>query len=219
MLLTNFTILILVLVGFASLLVHGELGATGLGATAGAVAIFAIGIAYTAVLAFRRRLRRRSLTSVTLRSHRALRRFLPRWAPARRRLFSFQHHLDEGLDFVLARKHRMLGPAAWILLDWFMTMGILWWAFRVLHHPLAPGLVLIGMGVGLVLSFVSIVPGGLGIVEGSMTAVFVGLGVPFDTAVMAVLIFRSAYYVIPVLVSLLFFHGLVRQLAGTPARV
>ncbi len=72
---------------------------------------------------------------------------------------------------------------------------------------------MIGFSVGICLSLVSIVPGGLGIMEGSMTAVFVGLSVPFETAVVAVLIFRLTYHVLPLLLSLFFFHGLMLQAA------
>jgi uncharacterized membrane protein YbhN (UPF0104 family) len=55
------------------------------------------------------------------------------------------------------------------------------------------------------------VPGGLGVMETSMTAVFVSLGVPAEPAVVAVLIFRVAYYILPLLVSLFFFHGVMLQ--------
>ena len=44
-----------------------------------------------------------------------------------------------------------------------------------------------------------------------MTAVFVSLKVPLEASVLAVLIFRLTYQVIPLVVSLFLFHGLVRQ--------
>ena len=59
-------------------------------------------------------------------------------------------------------------------------------------------------------SLVSLAPGGIGILEGSMTGVFVTLGIPLETAVVAVLIFRFAYYAVPFLVSLIFFRGMLR---------
>jgi uncharacterized membrane protein YbhN (UPF0104 family) len=39
--------------------------------------------------------------------------------------------------------------------------------------------------------------------EGSMAAVFVTLGVQFEQAVVAILIYRAAYYGLPILASLL----------------
>ena len=78
---------------------------------------------------------------------------------------------------------------------------------------MAPGIVIVGFAVGVCVSLASLVPGGLGIMESSMTAVFVSLGVPLEPAVVAVLIFRLVYYVLPLLVSLFFFHGLMGQVA------
>jgi uncharacterized membrane protein YbhN (UPF0104 family) len=49
--------------------------------------------------------------------------------------------------------------------------------------------------------------------ESSMTAVFVSLSVPLERAVVAVLIFRLAYYVLPLLTSLFLFHGLMLEAA------
>ena len=102
-------------------------------------------------------------------------------------------------------------PTAWILFDWVLTVGVLWAAFWAVNKPLPLSVVIMGFGVGLFFSLVSFVPGGLGIMEGSMTAVFVSLKVPYESSVLAVLIFRLTYQVIPLVVSLFLFHGLVRQ--------
>jgi uncharacterized protein (TIRG00374 family) len=111
----------------------------------------------------------------------------------------------------------MLVPAAWITFDWVLTLGIIWVAFRSVGHPIPLGLVLIGFGVGVVLSLVGVIPGGLGIMEGSMTAVYVSLGVPLEPTVVAVIIFRFAYYVVPLLISVFLFRGLLRQVVRPPA--
>jgi uncharacterized protein (TIRG00374 family) len=135
----------------------------------------------------------------------------PRWTPRRARLNRFLRGLHHGLEFLLRRKRRMIAPTAWILFDWVLTVGVLWAAFWAVNNPLPPSVVMMGFGVGLFFSLVSFVPGGLGIMEGSMTAVFVSLRVPLEPSVLAVLIFRLTYQVVPLLVSLFFFHGLVRQ--------
>ena len=55
-----------------------------------------------------------------------------------------------------------------------------------------------------------------------MVTVFKSLGVPIETSVVAVLIFRLTYQVVPLVVSLFLFHGVVRQalrqVAGGGAR-
>lgn len=44
-----------------------------------------------------------------------------------------------------------------------------------------------------------------------MAAIFVSLGVPFETAVVAVLLFRVAYYLLPLVISVFFFRNMMGQ--------
>jgi len=209
--LTNFTLLFFVLIGFVTLVARYDLSSVALVAASTAVIAFSAGLAWAAVLVYQRRLRRRTLLFAAETAHRILRRVAPRWTPRRVRLWRLQHNLNEGLEFLLARKAHIIGPAWWITLDWVLTIGILFAAFRAVHYPIAPGLVMIGFAVGICLSMVSLVPGGLGVMESSMTAVFVSLGVPLEPAVVAVIIFRVAYYLVPLVISLFFFRGLMAR--------
>jgi uncharacterized protein (TIRG00374 family) len=209
--LTNFTLLLVILGGFVTLLVSASLPRPAITAAAVAVCAFTAVLGWAVVLVFNRRLRRRTLFYLANAAHVVLRRVVPRWTPGRVHLWRFQHDLNAGLEFLLSTKSRMAAPAFWILLDWALTVSILWSAFRAVNHTIAPGLVVVGFAVGICLSLVSLVPGGLGVMETSMTAVFVSLGVPAEPAVVAVLIFRVAYYILPLLVSLFFFHGVMLQ--------
>lgn len=211
--LTNLTLLAFILLGFATLVAHHYLpGGTLVGAGV-VLATLTATLVYAAVLVLNRDLRRRTLFAVADGAHRLLRRLSPRWTPGRLRLWRFQHNLNEGFDFLLARKDRIIAPTLWITLDWVLTIAILWAAFRAVGHPVPPGIVVVGFAVGVCVSFASLVPGGLGIMESSMTAVFVSLSVPLEPAVVAVLIFRLVYYVLPLCLSLFLFHGLMGQVA------
>lgn len=211
--LTNLTLLAFILLGFATLVARHYLPeGTLIGALAVLLMLTAT-LAYAAILVLHRDLRRRTLFAVADGIHRLLRRVSPRWTPGRLKLWRFQHNLNEGFDFLLARKDRIIAPTLWITLDWVLTLAILWAAFRAVGYPVAAGIVIVGFAVGVCVSLASLVPGGLGIMESSMTAVFVSLGVPLEPAVVAVLIFRLVYYVLPLLVSLFLFHGLMGQVA------
>jgi len=211
--LTNFTLLFFILLGFTTLAVRHYVAGTAVVVAGAGVLLFAALLGYAVVLLYNRRLRRRTLFFIADAGHRLLRRTMPRLSPGRVRLWRFQHNLNQGLEFLLARKDRIVAPACWILLDWALTIAILWAAFRSVNYTIAPGLVVIGFAVGICLSLVSLVPGGLGVMESSMTAVFVSLSVPLEPAVLAVLIFRVAYYILPLLMSLFFFHGVMLQAA------
>jgi len=209
--LTNVTLLVFIVAAFISLMVRGQLDTWGLIVVGTMLGLFASILIGALVLARRPALRRRTLVNAAVGLHRRAHAWVPRWAPRRSRLWRFQRSIDQGLGFILVRKRRMLGPTLWIIADWFVTIAILWAAFQAVQHPLPLGVVMIGFGVGLLASLVSIVPGGLGIMEGSMAAVFVSLDVPLEPAVVAVLLFRVSYFLLPMVMSLFLFHGLIRQ--------
>jgi glycosyltransferase 2 family protein len=209
--LTNFTLLLFILLGFVALLLKPDMPPVVIAAASAGVAGFAAVLAWGVVLVYRRRLRRRTLFFVADAGHRLLRRLAPRWTPGRVKLWRFQHNLNQGLEFLLARKERMWLPTCWILIDWLMMIGILWAAFLAVDYPISPPLVVIGFAVGICLTLVPLVPGGLGVMDFSMTGVFVSMSVPLERAAVAVLIYRCAYYVLPLLTSLFLFPGVMRQ--------
>jgi uncharacterized protein (TIRG00374 family) len=209
--LTNFTLLFFILGGIVTLVVRKHIGGLPLVFAAAAVVGFAVLLVFVFVLAVRPELRRRTLLRLTVTIHALGRRFAPSWTPRRGRLAKFQHNLNQGFDFLLTRKRGMVAPTFWICFDWVLTIGVLWAAFWAVNNPLPLSIVIMGFGVGLLATLVSFVPGGLGVMEGSMTAVFVSLKVPMEPSVLAVLIFRLTYQVIPLVVSLFLFHGVVRQ--------
>lgn len=215
--LTNFTLLFFIVGGFVSLVLRRQLVGGELVAASVALVLFTAFIVWALFLVGHPRFRRRTLLWIAEALHRILQRVAPRWAPRRVRLWRFQHQLDQGFRFLLTRKRHMVWPTVWICIDWVFTCAILWSAFRAVQYPVSPGVVLVGFSIGLLFTLVSVVPAGLGLMEGSMAAVFVGLGVPLEPAVLAILIFRLAYHLIPLVLSLFLFHGVFGQAMRGPA--
>lgn len=210
-LLTNGVLLLFVLVGFRYLIESGSLEGTPLVAAMALVGIFGLVLLAMLTLLVHRRLRRRVLFLLAEAAHHVLRRFAPGKKPRRVHLWRLQRSLHHGLDFLLERKRHMIAPTLWIFLDWALTILVLHSAFLAVRHPIPLSFVIIGFAIGMVLSLVSLIPGGLGVMEGSMAAIFAGLGVPFETAVVAVLLFRIAYYFLPLFLSVFLFGGMLRQ--------
>jgi uncharacterized protein (TIRG00374 family) len=127
----------------------------------------------------------------------------------RARLTLFEAELHEGVDFLIARGTRMIAPLAYIGIDWFLMLATLYSAFYCVERPVPMHLVVIGFSTGVFLSIINLVPGGLGIMEGSMAAVFAAFGVPLETAVVATVIFRASYYVLPLALTLLFLRPML----------
>src|SRR5262249_61637977 len=122
--LTNFTLLLFIVLGFAALVTRHTLPAPALVVASAAVVVFAALLAWAVVLMYRRRLRRRTLFFIADAGHRLLRRLAPRWTPGRVRLWRFQHDLNAGLEFILARKDRLPGPAGWMQLEWVLPVAV-----------------------------------------------------------------------------------------------
>jgi uncharacterized protein (TIRG00374 family) len=202
-LLTNLVLLVFVMWGFALLLLSHNLVGRELVAAGGLLIGFALVIIVTCVALLRRKWRRGLLFSATRLVDRVLHRVAPHHRPRRSTLIRFQHNLNVGLDFLLQRPHDMLSPTFYIVLDWIFTLLVLYSAFVAIGTPIAMSAVIAGFAIGMFFSIASLVPGGLGIMEGSMAAVFVTLGVQFEQAVVAILIYRAAYYGLPILASLI----------------
>lgn len=123
-------------------------------------------------------------------------------------ILSFDNTFDRGaLQF---RRHRKL--VAWtitlMLSDWFFATATLWFCMDAMAAPIDVGILLTGFCVGMVLAFVSMIPGGLGVQEGSMIAIYVGFGIDPEQAVLAALAFRLIYQTLPFLVSLPLYNRL-----------
>jgi uncharacterized protein (TIRG00374 family) len=125
----------------------------------------------------------------------------------RARLEFFEAELHDGVDFLIARGVKMVAPLVYIGIDWFLMLATLYAAFACVEYPVPMHLVVIGFSTGVFLSVINLVPGGLGIMEGSMAAVFSSFGAPFETAVVATVIFRASYYVLPLVLTLLFLRS------------
>ncbi|MFM7735859.1 MAG: YbhN family protein [Alphaproteobacteria bacterium] len=215
-LLTNLTLLFFLAMGFYFLLAHASLGTAALVTAATMLGAFVLLTVLCLVLLVRPLARRRFLARSVLVGHRLARRVLPSHRlPRRIHLWQVAHNVNSGLDFMLSRWQSMLGPAGWIILDWLATLGVLKASFWCAGRSVPFAEVAVGFAIGMLASLVSLAPGGIGILEGSMTGVFATLGIPLETAVVAVLIFRFAYYAVPFLVSLLFFRGMLRA-SGVP---
>ena len=95
-----------------------------------------------------------------------------------------------------------------IVADWAFSLTALWFCFWAFDITLSPGQAASGFVIGTVAGVASLLPGGLGIQEASMAGIFALFGIPFESAVLASILYRAVYSIAPYLVSL----GLYRQI-------
>lgn len=213
---TNLVLSTFLFWGVLSLAIHGDpIGSSPFAALG--LFLLALVLCIAGILVVASRIVRRALFGGLLTVVDSLSRpFARRRVALRARLALFEEELHEGVDFLIAQRRRMVGPLLYVCLDWVLMLATLDAAFACVGRPVAVHVLVIGFSTGVFLSTVNLVPGGIGVMEGSMAAVFAGLGVTLEAAVVATLIFRICYYVVPLLLTLFFWRDVVG--AVSPSR-
>ena len=89
-------------------------------------------------------------------------------------------------------------PALGAVLNVAFDMLTLFFLFVAAGHSVSPGVLLAGYGLPLLLGKMAfVVPGGVGVVEGSMAALYNGLGIPDAITVVVVLGYRLISFWLP----------------------
>lgn len=133
---------------------------------------------------------------------------LSRWAQTVTQRFSgmaiedLHTSLSSGVRILRDRPGRGAAIFALIAVDWMTSAAALWFCFKALGEPLAPHVLMTGFVIGILTGVISMIPGGVGVQEGSMAGVFSLLGVPIEEALLAAILFRLVYYLLPYLAAL-----------------
>ena len=120
----------------------------------------------------------------------------------------FEGQLVEGLEKIREGKGGLTKTIAFTGLDWGLAMLTLHFCFLAVGIRLPLGHLSAGFTVGKAATLIPVLPGGMGAMEGSMAAVFDGLGVGWGEAFVAVILYRLAYYILPGLISIFVLWGL-----------
>jgi uncharacterized protein (TIRG00374 family) len=199
-------LLTLLPIGLTHLLATHSLAAGEIAGIAGVVLIAALALILASAVMFSSAVR----IVVFKRLSAAVRRLTHRDpAPS---LAGFDTTMTRGVAAIRQRPARLVVLLALVMTDWISSLIALGFCFDALGDWLKPGVLLTGFAVGVAVGLVSMVPGGLGVQDSSMAGIYALLGVPLEKAVLAAVLFRVVYYLIPFGVSLLFYWGLLRRL-------
>ena len=102
----------------------------------------------------------------------------------------------------MLRRGGWRGPAAAALLNTGFDMLTLYLFFAAAGHAVGLGLLLTGYGLPLLLGRISFLPGGVGVVEGTMAAVYASLGIPASVTVVVTLAYRLVSFWLPLVLGL-----------------
>jgi uncharacterized protein (TIRG00374 family) len=184
-------LLIVSLAGVLELLIIGKLSRP-VEIIIGAAAVLLCGLAVTIVWGGYHRTRLLKFAETASR----------RWARFRHRAY------DRDEDKRLARVFRAWdlfttgewkGPALGAVLNSLFDMLTLYLLFVAAGHVVKPGILLAGYGIALLVAKFTFVPGGIGVVDGGMVAIYAALGVPDAVSVVVVIAYRILSFWLPTL--------------------
>lgn len=117
------------------------------------------------------------------------------------RLVEIRNSLEETIQFLHRGWLQLLVVFFWVCMDWGFTALALFFCFRAVGLDLPLGLLLVGFTVMNLTSNFSVGAAGLGISEVFLAGIFKLLGVGFEKALVAALLFRFVFYLLPMAVS------------------
>ena len=205
-LLTNVMLVVFILYGLLHMIASGNLDA-GSAAAVVTVSVLLFGFLGSCLLMVYRQSARDLLLGKVLDVIESILKRFDHFDHFKVRLHRFFLHIDEGMEFFAERPRAMIGPLAWIFLDWVFTIAVLYAAFYSVGSDVGYSDVVIAFSVAIVVAVVSFVPGGVGVLDGTLFAMFARTGMPDEQIVLALMIFRMSFYVIPVLLSLVLARG------------
>ena len=126
------------------------------------------------------------------------------------RLNSFEESFTRGLTLLRGHRGRLLGLLAAIIGDWLFWVAAIWFCYAALGIRLNVGVMLSGYFIAIAAGALSMLPGGMGVQDGSMAGVYALLGVPFGPALLAAVLFRVVCYLIPFAIGLGIYWRLMR---------
>jgi uncharacterized protein (TIRG00374 family) len=128
---------------------------------------------------------------------------------------SWLAQLDDSLTLGTQAIRRKPYKLVWILLltllDFTCSLLAMAFVFDALGPAVKAGTLVAGYVIGIMAGLLSMVPGGLGVQEGSMAGIYAMMGIRLEQAVLAAILFRILYYLLPYFLILPFYNRLVRQ--------
>jgi uncharacterized protein (TIRG00374 family) len=104
-------------------------------------------------------------------------------------------------------------PLAFLLdgLGLGLRFTTLYCAFLACGYAIEPGIMVAGFIIGTFWAFFVQIPGQMGVMEGAVSGVFTTFGIPFEVALIACVLYRLTYSLLPFLVGLVALPRLARR--------
>jgi uncharacterized protein (TIRG00374 family) len=127
-----------------------------------------------------------------------------------KRLVEIRNDLEKTVQFLHRGWIQLLTVFFWCAMDWTFTALTLYFCFRSVGVVLPLGQLMVGFTVMFLTSTINPVPAGLGISEAALAGVFKLLGVELEQTLVAALLFRFIFFLLPMAVSVALYLDTLR---------
>ncbi len=122
----------------------------------------------------------------------------------------------EGTRAIAQHPRELILALLWIFFLHGFNIAGLYALFLAFEQPVSPSLLIAGFSLGIVFAVITIIPQGVGTVEGIMGLIFIGAGLPGNKVAAIVLSFRGLNLWLPLLVGFIFFNRVVSARSRRP---
>jgi glycosyltransferase 2 family protein len=135
-----------------------------------------------------------------------------------RQLVKIRSNFESTVRFLHRGWLQLIVVGFWVCMDWTLTALALFYCFQAVGVDLPPGLLLVGFSVMFLTSIINPVPAGLGVSETLLAGIFSYLGVGFEKSLVAALLFRFVFFLLPLAVSTALYMDTLRSFLKSSAK-
>jgi uncharacterized protein (TIRG00374 family) len=132
-------------------------------------------------------------------------------------LVELRNKLETSIAFLHKGWIHLFVVLFWVSMDWCFTALTLFFCFRAGGVDLPLGLLMVGFTVMFLSSNINPVPAGLGVSESLLALTFKLLGVSFEKTLVAAILFRSVFFILPIAISTVLYLDTMRSFLKTHA--
>lgn len=114
------------------------------------------------------------------------------------RVSAILQQLVDRLTILFSNRSLLGGAMAWAAANWLLDAGCLWVILLAFGRAVSPVDLLVAYGLANILAALPITPGGLGVVEFTLSGALAGFGVPTSIAYLAVIAWRLVNFWLPI---------------------
>lgn len=122
------------------------------------------------------------------------------------------HNVDASIRMLQSHWGSLGQALGFVTMDWVFTALTLGASFLAAGVPMSWGYLMVGFALAFLSTTINIFPGGLGVMEGLLAVTYAHFGVAPEKALVAALLFRVTYFLIPLGISSLFYLETLKRL-------